>query len=86
MARDRLKSGGIQAALRNGRLAQRSATAMSRSRVPFTAAVRTFNIKCAPRGDQRICCWALMRRCNSHCTVLSVIAVDIGSSHRRAFA
>jgi hypothetical protein len=43
-------------------------------------------VKCAPRGDQRICCWALMRRCNSHCTVLSVIAVDIGSSHRRAFA
>jgi hypothetical protein len=47
---------GGQAARRNGRRAQRSATAWSRSSVPFTTEVRTFSIKCAPLGDQRICC------------------------------
>ena len=52
---------GGQAAGRNGRRAQRSATAWSRSKVPFATAVRT-NIICAPRGDQRICCFAPIRR------------------------
>lgn len=81
----RPKHGG-QAALRNGRRAQRSATAWSRSSVPFTTKVRTFSIKCAPLGDQRICCWAFIRRCSSHCTVLSATAVEIGSSRRRPVA
>ena len=35
---------------------------------------------------QRICCWAFIRRCTSHCTVLSVTAVEIGSSPRLAVA
>jgi hypothetical protein len=43
--RDRPEPGGGQAALRNGRRAQRSATAWSRSSVPFTTEVRTFSIK-----------------------------------------
>ena len=42
---DRPKGGGGQAARRNGRRAQRSATAWSRSSVPFTTEVRTFSIK-----------------------------------------
>jgi hypothetical protein len=67
------KVGVGQAARRNG--PQRSATAWSRSSVPFTTEVQTFSIKWAPRGDQRICCWAFIRRCSSHLTVLSVIAV-----------
>ena len=45
------------------------------------AAHRTLSIKCAPCGVQRICRWAFIRRCSSHCTVLSVTAVEIGSSH-----
>jgi hypothetical protein len=36
---------GGQAARRNGRRAQRSATTWSRSSVPFTTEVRTFSIK-----------------------------------------
>jgi hypothetical protein len=36
---------GGQAARRNGRRAQRSATSWSRSSVPFTTEVRTFSIK-----------------------------------------
>ena len=55
-SRDRPEGGGGQAARRNGRRAQRSATAWSRSSLPFTTEVRTFSIKCAPLGDQRICC------------------------------
>jgi DNA-binding transcriptional LysR family regulator len=47
---------GGQAARLNGRRVQRSATAWSRSSVPFTTAVRTFSIKCAPLGDRGICC------------------------------
>jgi hypothetical protein len=43
--RDRPERGGSQAARRNGRQAQRSAMAKSRSSVPFTTAVRTFSIK-----------------------------------------
>jgi hypothetical protein len=39
----------------------------------------------APRGDHLICRWAFIRRCNSHCTVISVTA-EIGSSRRRAVA
>ena len=35
-------------------------------------------------GDQRTCCGAFMRRSSgSHCTVLSVTAVGIDSSHLR---
>jgi hypothetical protein len=44
----------------------------------WRVAVRTFNIRRAPRGDQRMCCCAFIRRCNSQCTVLSVTAVEIG--------
>ena len=40
----------------DGRRAQRSAIAWSRSRV--ATAVRTFSIRCAPLGDQRICWFA----------------------------
>jgi hypothetical protein len=47
---------------------------------------RTLSIKCALRGVHRICCWASIRRCSSHCTVLSVTAVEIGSSRRLAVA
>jgi hypothetical protein len=43
--RDRPERGVGQAARRNGRRAQRSAMAWSRSSVPFTTAVRTFSIK-----------------------------------------
>ncbi len=46
----------------------------------FITTHRTLSIKCAPRGDHRICCWAFKRRCSSHCTVLSVTAVEIGLS------
>ena len=38
------------------------------------------SIRCAPLDDQRICWLAPIRRCSNHCTVLSVVAVDIGSS------
>jgi hypothetical protein len=31
-----------------------------------------------PRGDHRICWLALIQRCNSHCTVLSEVAVEVG--------
>jgi hypothetical protein len=48
--------------------------------------VRTLSIRCAPWGDHRICWLPVIRRCSSHCTVLSVIAVEIGSSLRRAAA
>jgi hypothetical protein len=48
-------------------------------KVSFTTAVRTLSIECAPLGDQRICWLAPIRRCNNHCTVLSVVAVEIGS-------
>jgi hypothetical protein len=54
--------------------------------LPFTTAHRTLSIRCAPRGDQRIYCWAFIRRWSSHCTVLSVVAVEIGSLRRRAVA
>ena len=40
----------------------------------------------APLGDQRICWLAPIRRCSNHCTVLSVVAVEIGSPLHRAFA
>src|SRR5208282_3505048 len=63
--------------------ARRSSAAV---KVPLTTAVRTLSIRCAPLGDQRICWLALIRRCSSRCTVLSVVAVDIGSSFRRAVA
>jgi hypothetical protein len=82
--RDRPDTGGAYAARRNGRRAHRSAATRSRSRAPFIAAVLTLSIRCARRGDQRICCWAFIRRCNSHCTVLSMTAVEIGASQRRA--
>ena len=55
-------------------------------KVPLTTEVRTLSIRCAPLGDQRICWLAPIRRCISHCTVLSVVAVDIGSSFPRAVA
>jgi hypothetical protein len=84
--RDRPEPGGTYAAGRNGRRAQDSAAAWSAARVPFATAVRTFSIRCAPRGDQRICWWAPIRRCSSHCTVPSVVAVEIGSPSRRAVA
>jgi fumarylacetoacetase len=74
------------AAGRNGRRAHRSAATWSSARVPFATAVRTFSIRCAPSGDQRICWPAPIRRCSSHCTVPSVVAVEIGSPMRRAFA
>ncbi len=45
-----------------------------------------FQHQMSARGDQHICCWAFIRRCSSHCTVLSVTAVEIGSSRRRAVA
>jgi hypothetical protein len=56
------------------------------SRVPFITVHRTFSIRCAPRGVQRICYRAFIRRCSSHCTVLSVTAVEIGCLDRRADA
>ena len=84
--RDRPKPGGTHAAWRNGRRAHRSAVVWSLLKVPLTTAVRTLSIRCAPLGDQRICWLALIRRCSSRCTVLSVVAVDIGSSFRRAVA
>jgi hypothetical protein len=49
-------------------------------------AVRTLSIRWAPLGDQRICWLALIRRCSSRWTVLSVVAVDIDSLFRRAVA
>jgi len=55
-------------------------------KVPFITEVRTLSIRCAPLGDQRICWLVPIRRCSNHCTVLSVIAVEIGSSLRRAVA
>src|SRR3712207_5771362 len=66
------------------RRAHRSAATWSRASVPFATAVRTCSIRCAPLGDQRICWPAPIRRCSSHCTVLSVVAVEIGSPRRRA--
>ena len=45
LLRDRPEPGGAHAARRNGRRAHRSATAWSRSNVPFTTEVRTFSIK-----------------------------------------
>src|ERR1035437_8613474 len=74
------------AARRYGRLARRLAAAWSWASVPFTTAVRTLSIRCAPRGDHRICGLAFIRRWSSHCTVLSVVAVEIGCSQRRAVA
>src|SRR3712207_7590358 len=46
----------------------------------FATAVRTFSIRCAPLGDHRICWLAPIRRWSSHCTVPSVVAVEIGRS------
>src|SRR5208283_1978760 len=59
---------GGQAARRYGRLARHSAAVWSLSNVPFMTAVRTLSIRCAPRGDHRICCLAFILRCSSHCT------------------
>jgi hypothetical protein len=53
---------------------------LSRPSVPLAVAVRTFSMRWAPRGNQRMCCCAFIRRCNSHCTVLSMTAVEIGPS------
>src|SRR5208337_5665384 len=75
-SRDRPKPGGTHAAWRNGRRAHRSAVVWSLLKVPLTTAVRTLSIRCAPLGDQRICWLALIRRCSSRCTVLSVAAVQ----------
>ena len=44
------------------------------------------SMKCAPLGDQRICCLAVILRCRSLWTALSVCAVEIGSPERRAAA
>jgi hypothetical protein len=52
----------------NGRLAQRSATALYRSKVPFVTAVRTFSIRCVPLGNKRICCFAPIQRWSGHWT------------------
>src|SRR6478735_59250 len=84
--RDRPEPGGPYAAVRSGRRAHCSAAAWSSARVSFATAVRTFSMQWAPRGVQRICWLAPIRRCSSHCTVLSVVAVEIGSSLRRAVA
>jgi hypothetical protein len=35
-----------------------------------------FEYQMLAAGAQRICCRAFIRRCNSHCTMLSVTAVD----------
>jgi hypothetical protein len=59
---------------------------MALLKVPFMTEVRTLSIRWAPRGDQRICRLAPIRRRSNHCTVLSVVAVEIGSSLRRAVA
>ena len=82
--RDRLKPGGGRR--RKGRPAHPSVRVRSRWRVPFITAHRTLSIKCAPRGIQRICRCAFIRRCNGHCTVLSVTSVQIGSSRLLAVA
>jgi hypothetical protein len=86
LLRDRPEPGGDYAAFRNGRRAHRSAAAESLLKVRFMTEVRTLSIRCAPLDDQRICWLAPIRRCSNHCTVLSVVAVDIGSSLRRAVA
>ena len=57
--------------------AHRSAVAWSLLKISFVTEVRTLSIRCAPLGDQRICWLAHIRRFSSHCTVLSVVAVDI---------
>ena len=85
-SRETVQNVGGQAARRYGRLARHSAAVWSLSNVPFMTAVRTLSIRCAPQGDRRICCLAFIRRCSSHCTVLSVVAVEIGCSQRRAVA
>jgi len=77
---------GDHAGRRNGRRARRSAAAWSRSKLPFMTEVWTLSIRCATRGDQRICCCAAIRRCSSYCTQPSVGAVEIGSSHRQTVA
>ena len=62
------------------------AAAASHAIRDVVTAVRTFSIRCAPLGDQRICWLAPIRRWSSHCTAPSVVAVEIGSSLRRAVA
>ena len=57
-----------------------------RSNVLFMTDVRPLSTKCAPLGDQRICCLAVILRCRSLWTALSVCAVEIGSPERRAAA
>ncbi len=56
------------------------------SNVPFITDVRTLSMKCAPLGDQRICCLAVILRWRSLWTALAVCAVEIGSPERRAAA
>ena len=84
-SRDRPKYGGDHAAIRNERR-RRLMLPWSASNVPLTMAVRTWSIKCAPRGDQRICRRAPIRRCSNHCTAPSVGEVENGSSSSRADA
>ncbi len=43
-------------------------------------------MKCSPLRDQRICCLAVILRCRSLWTALSVCAVEIGSPERGAAA
>ena len=56
------------------------------SNVPFITDVCTLSMKCAPLGDQRFCCLAVILRCRNLWTGLSVCAVEIGSPERRAAA
>jgi len=48
--------------------------------------LRTLGMKCSPLRDQRICCLAVILRCRSLWTVLSVCAVENVSPERRAAA
>ena len=83
--RDRLKPGGSCRAVK-----ETTGAPFCEGVIAFDGTIhhRASNLQHQMRagGVQRICCWAFIRRCTSHCTVLSVTAVEIGSSRRLAVA
>jgi hypothetical protein len=51
-------------------------------RVSSKTRVRTWSSRCAPRGDQRICCFLTMRLLTTWLMVASANAVEIASPQR----
>jgi hypothetical protein len=77
--------GHVLAKLRQSRAGAAAAAKSSRGR-PVCDGGATSSIRCAFRGDQRICWFAPIGPCDSHWTALSVVAVEIGSTLRCAVA